>query len=172
MSKVADELFDVVDAQDRVIRQERRGVVHRDGLLHRAVHLLVFNGAEEVFLQKRSMVKDVAPGLWDSSASGHLDAGEDYGPAVVREAREEIGIELKSVPREVLKIEACAETGNEFVRVYYAHSEGPFVLHPEEIERGEWFTVERLDTMVREAGDEFAPSFLYIWGLLKKAKLR
>jgi hypothetical protein len=52
---------------------------------HRAVHILVFNARGQVFLQKRSLKKDLHPGVWDSSTSGHLDTGEDYD--AVRGAR-------------------------------------------------------------------------------------
>ena len=74
-----DEIFDIVNERDEVIDQRTRGEVHREKLLHRAVHVLVFNARGEVFLQKRSLKKDSHPGAWDSSASGHLDSGEGYG---------------------------------------------------------------------------------------------
>jgi isopentenyldiphosphate isomerase len=90
MADNPDELFDVVDANDRVIGQEKRGVVHATGLLHRAVHILVQRGNGDIFLQKRSMEKDSHPGCWDSSSSGHLDSGEGYDKAAVRELREEL----------------------------------------------------------------------------------
>jgi isopentenyldiphosphate isomerase len=54
-----------------VVGQNTRREVHARGLWHRAVHVLVFNARGEVFLQKRSMKKDIAAGKWDSSASGH-----------------------------------------------------------------------------------------------------
>ena len=82
-----EEVFDVVNERDEVIGQNTRRQVHRLGLMHRAVHVLVFNAGGQVFLQKRSMLKDRQPGLWDSSASGHVDAGEDYDTCVVREVR-------------------------------------------------------------------------------------
>ena len=75
---MSEEIFDVVNERDEVIGQQPRSEVHRLGLMHRAVHVLVFNAAGQVFLQKRSMKKDRQPGLWDSSASGHMDTGEDY----------------------------------------------------------------------------------------------
>ena len=73
-----DEIFDVVDEEDRVIGQLSRGVIHRQQLRHRASHILVFNTSGELFLQKRSMKKECCPGLWDSSVAGHLDQGESY----------------------------------------------------------------------------------------------
>ena len=75
---MSEEIFDVVNEQDQVVGQKPRSEVHRLGLLHRAAHILVFNCRGEVFLQKRSLTKDRQPGLWDSSASGHVDSGESY----------------------------------------------------------------------------------------------
>ena len=72
------ELFDVVDSEDRVIGQATRREVHTKGLFHRSVHIWVFNSRGELFLQKRVMTKDENPGYWDSSAAGHLNAGEGY----------------------------------------------------------------------------------------------
>lgn len=158
-----DEWFDVVDGEDRVVGRERRAEVHRKKLLHRAVHLFVFNRAGHIFLQKRSMSKDVAPGRWDSSCSGHLDAGEDYDAAVVREAFEEIGMKLESVPERVRYFKAGPGTGMEFVWLYKAESEGPFSLHPEEIETGAWFSPGSVDRWIEERPKELAGSFRYIW---------
>ena len=80
-----------------------RSEVHRLGLLHRAVHVLVFNSRGEIFLQKRSMTKDREPGKWDSSSSGHVDSGEDYDACAVRELREEIGLIVPKTPRTVVQ---------------------------------------------------------------------
>src|SRR2546426_11178507 len=137
-----EEIFDVVNEQDEVIGRQTRSEVHRLGLQHRAVHVLVFNSRGEVFLQKRSMTKDRQPGLWDSSASGHLECGEVYDACALREMREEIGLHLKGPPRRLFKLAASPETDQEHVWIYYCEAEGPLQLHPEEIERGDWFTPE------------------------------
>jgi isopentenyldiphosphate isomerase len=113
-----DEIFDIVNDQDEVIGRLPRFQVHRDSLKHRAVHVLVFNKRGEIFLQKRSRKKDCFPGAWDSSASGHLDSGEDYDACAVRELREEIGLSIGAPPNRLFKIAACPETGHEFVWVY------------------------------------------------------
>src|SRR5215469_2474992 len=115
---MSDEIFDIVNERDEVIGQKARRLVHRDGDKHRAVHVLVFNSRGEIFLQKRSMKKDTFPGAWDSSASGHLDTGEDYDSCAVRELREELGFETPRPPERLLRIEACEGTGMEFVWVY------------------------------------------------------
>jgi len=160
---MGDEIFDIVDEHDRVIGRETRREVHRRGLKHRAAHILVFNQRGDVFLQKRSQTKDTAPGLWDSSASGHLDCGEDYDACAVRELREEIGLCVTGCPERLFKIDACDRTGQEFVWVYRCHGEGPFTLHPDEIEGGGWFSIDAVTEWIRQKPQEFAPAFVLVW---------
>ena len=160
---MSEEIFDVVNERDEVIGQKSRSEVHRLGLMHRAVHVLVFNARGQVFLQKRSMTKDRQPGLWDSSASGHVDAGEDYEACAVRELREEIGLHLTTAPERLFKLAASAETDQEHVWVYRCEAEGPFRLHPEEIERGDWFAPEAVTRWMAEHPEEIARALLVIW---------
>src|SRR6266540_45425 len=151
-----EEIFDVVNERDEVIDRQRRGEVHRLALRHRATHVLVFNSRGEVFLQKRSMQKDRQPGLWDSSASGHLNSGEDYDACAVRELREEIGLAVAQPLERLFKVDARPETGQEFVWVYRCLNEGPFHLNAEEIERGGWFTPEAVTRWMAERPEDFA----------------
>jgi isopentenyldiphosphate isomerase len=160
---MSEEIFDVVNEYDEVVGHKPRGEVHRLGLMHRAVHVLVFNARGEVFLQKRSMSKDRQPGLWDSSASGHVDTGETYDACAVRELQEEIGLRLSGAPKRLFKLPASIETDQEHVWIYRCGAEGPFVLHPEEIERGGWFAVEAINHWMKEKPEEFASALLAIW---------
>jgi isopentenyl-diphosphate delta-isomerase len=160
---MAEEIFDIVNERDEVIGQAPRKEVHARGLWHRAVHVLVFNARGQVFLQKRSMKKDSAPGKWDSSSSGHLDTGEEYDACAVREVREEIGLHLAGPPQRLFKVDACRETGWEFCWIYQARSEGPFTLHPEEIEAGDWFASEAVTKWVAEEPGDFARAFVLVW---------
>ena len=160
---MAEEIFDVVDERDEVIGQRPRSEIHRLKLNHRAVHVLVFNSRGELFLQKRSMKKDCFPGVWDSSASGHLSAGESYDACCSRELREEIGLEPATPPERLFKVAARPETGHEFVWVYRCVADGPFTLDPEEIDGGDWFALPALDRWVSEKPGEFASGFIWIW---------
>jgi isopentenyl-diphosphate delta-isomerase type 1 len=158
-----EEIFDVVNDRDEVIGQKPRSEIHRLKLKHRAVHVLVFNSKGELFLQKRSMKKDCFPGAWDSSASGHLEAGESYDACAVRELKEELGLTIAQVPERQFKIDARAETGWEFVWIYRCAAEGPFTLNPDEIETGEWFSPAKLSRWLAEKPEVFAGAVPLIW---------
>jgi len=166
---MSEEIFDVVNDRDEVIDRRPRSEVHRLGLLHRAVHVLVFNSRGQIFLQKRSMKKDRQPGLWDSSASGHLDSGEDYDACAVRELGEEIGLKISRPPERVLRLRASPETDQEFVWVYRCAAEGPFALHPDEIETGGWFDAEDVTRWIAGRPGELASAFVLIWKTLSTA---
>jgi isopentenyldiphosphate isomerase len=157
------EIFDVVNERDEVIGSQLRSEVHRLGLMHRAVHVLVFSSSGRIFLQKRSLTKDRQPGVWDSSASGHVDSGEDYDACAVRELREEIGLQLNAPPQRLFKLSASGETDQEHVWVYRCEADGPLVLNREEIERGDWFGPNEISRWMAEKPREFAPALLLIW---------
>ena len=96
------------------------------------------------------MSKDTFPGCWDSSCSGHVDAGEDYVAAARRELGEELGWHDASLPlRPVLKLRAAPETGYEFIQIFaMGPLSGPFTLHPEEITEGRWIVPGELDILI------------------------
>ena len=159
------EMFDVVDEGDNVIATRPRSEVHEKNLLHRAVHILVFNRQGELLLQKRSAWKDREPSKWDSSAAGHLEPGETYEAGAVRETCEELGIRPKLTP--LGKIRACSNTGQEFVEVFTAEHEGPLVLPPSEIEDALFLPLEEIGTWLTARPQDFAPGFWEVWKKLR-----
>ena len=157
-----DELFDVVDEQDRVLRQATRAEVHEHGLIHRAVHILVFNKNRDCLLQKRSMLKDRHPGVWDSSAAGHLDAGEDYETAARRELAEELGItDAPLIPLGVLP--PSPDTGMEHVALYAARYDGRVHFPAAEISAVQPFPADLIDSWLSRRPQDFASSFALCW---------
>lgn len=159
-----DEVFDVVDKQDIVQRQASRDDVHKLKLCHRAVHGFVFDKKGNLLLQRRSRLKDMNPGLWDSSVAGHLNAGENYADAILRELEEEMGIIPEDKPRRLLKIHACEETNWEFVELYEVKYEGGKVRFPAaEVEGALWFPVSEVNAWVAANPADFANGFLRCW---------
>lgn len=161
--QVPEELFDVVNTRDEVIGTERRSVVHRKQLMHRAIHVFVFNASGQLYLQKRSLTKDSSPGKWVSSCSGHVDSGEDYDSAALRELGEELGLFDPAEFMRVFKEPSCNQTGQEFVWVYHSKSEGPFRLDPDESSEGRWVNLDELNGWIQSRPFDFAPSFIHLW---------
>ena len=156
-SQVSEEIFDVCDADDRVIGQAPRSHVHARGLLHRAAHVFVFNSRDELLVQVRSAAKDEFPLCYTSSASGHLSAGEDYLESAQRELEEEIGI---SAPLVFLgKFPACEGMAWEHTVLYKAFSDATAIPDPVEVAEILKFTVPDLLRHLKEQPERFSPPF-------------
>ncbi len=158
-----EEIFDVCDAQDRVIGQASRDEVHARGLLHRAVHIWVFRSDGRLLIHLRSATKDEYPGCYTSSASGHVDAGETYDAAAIRELREELDVEAPL--RWLVQLPAGAETANEHTVLYRCETDAAVTPDPGEIEQIEWWTIDEIATMIERHPDQFTPPFraLFTW---------
>jgi 16S rRNA (adenine1518-N6/adenine1519-N6)-dimethyltransferase len=158
---IENERFPVVDKNDRILRFARRSDVHGNNLRHRAVHILIFDQAGEVYLQQRSRWKDRHPLKWDSSAAGHVVGGEGYEETARRELEEELGI---NVPLEkLLKLPASARTDEEFVRLYRGETRGKPIVNRSEIETGAFFPPAIIDGWVSARPEDFAPGFMECW---------
>ena len=155
-----EEVFDVVDENDRIIGSKGREEVHVNNLLHRAVHIWLFNERGELFLQKRSPWKQNHPDLWCSSTAGHVDSGESYEEAAHREMLEEIGVD--SLLTKIWKIEATPQTGQEFLEVFVGRTEGPFRFAPGEVETGSFFPIAQIRNWLECTPEEFTPIFRMI----------
>ncbi|HHZ71213.1 MAG TPA: NUDIX domain-containing protein [Methylococcaceae bacterium] len=153
----------VVDEQDKVIEIRDRDEIHRLGLRHRAVHILIFNQKQELFLQKRSHKKDINAGLWDSSAAGHVDAGEEYKDCITREVHEELGVTLNTPPELLFKLSPSYENGMEFIHVYCCQHNGPFMLCRDEIDQGQWVSSAKISQLVAENAPHLTATFKSIW---------
>lgn len=169
-----DEIFDIVNERDEPVGRATRREVHTRGLWHRATHVVVEDARGRVFLQKRSMGKDTAPGRWDSACSGHVDSGETYEAAAVRELREEIGIDVvplggANALETLFTLTPCEANGWEFLRVFRLKSRGPFefTLNAAEIERGEWWDKPALFRALAERPKDFTNALRMLWEKLR-----
>jgi 16S rRNA (adenine1518-N6/adenine1519-N6)-dimethyltransferase len=160
------ESFPVVNEHDQVLGTAPRSQVHANNLLHRAVHVLVFNSAGEVFLQLRSRGKDRHPLAWDSSAAGHVEGREQYDETAARELREELGIEIPL--EKVAKLPASERTGYEFICLYRGAHDGELRPNPSEIEAGRFFPRSIVDGWIKARPQEFAPGFVECWKIWRE----
>ena len=160
-----EDIFDIVNEQDQVIGKAPRSVIHQKGHLHRAAHMLIYNQQGQILLQLRSSTKDRHPNKWDSSASGHVDTGEDYLTAAKRETEEELGLSPVPTLIEMAYITVAPETDQEFIKLYIGSSNGPFSPCPNEIQKIEWFSPEQIIHLIENEKESCAPAFAYLWEL-------
>ena len=165
---VSEELLDVVNEDDEIIGVKSRGEIHALGLMHRSAHILVFNKNHDLFIQKRSMSKDNLPGLWDSSAAGHVDSGEDYHSCAIRELEEELGIAVTTSLEQLFRLQASTITDMEHCIVYRTINEGPFELQPEEIDEGAWIGSGEMDRRTREEDPTMTLVLRFIWNKFRQ----
>ncbi len=129
-----EELIEVVTEKGEVIKVVPRSEIHGNPtLLHKVVHVLVFNSRDELLLQKRSMSKDVAPGKWDTSVGGHVNAGETIEEAVMREMEEELGIH-EAVPEYLYSYIHSNPFETELVYTYKSVNDGKIHYQQDEID--------------------------------------
>ncbi len=163
-----NERFPVVDNNDRILHYASRSDVHGNNLRHRAVHILIFSQAGEVYLQQRARWKDRHPLKWDSSAAGHVNARESYDETARRELNEELGV---TVPLEkISKLPASERTDQEFVWVYRGEVSGNLVPNRTEIESGAFFPQTIIDSWIAARPDDFAPGFIECWKVYRRKK--
>lgn len=145
------EIFPVVDTDGNVIGRATRGECHSGSmLLHPVVHLHVIDHNGRVFLQRRSMNKDIQPGRWDTAVGGHIDWGETVSDALYRECREELGI----VPDGALKLATYIfesdrerELINAFGIVVDADAFNP-VVDPVEIDEARFWSIDEINNSI------------------------
>jgi len=163
-----EEMLDIVNEFDEIIGQGTRADIHLHKRMHRATHIILTNSERQIFMQLRSMRKDANAGLWDSSAAGHVDAGESYRACAARELKEELGIQVEGKQLlEIGRLPPAIEYGNEFVRIYVTQFNDPITLEAGEIDDGRWQSFAELDQWIRDHPHEFAASFLVIWDTIR-----
>jgi 16S rRNA (adenine1518-N6/adenine1519-N6)-dimethyltransferase len=154
---MAEEIFDICNEQDEVVGQLPRSEVHRLHLLHRAVHIWVWNSSGQLLIHRRSASKDEYPGCFTSSASGHLEAGEDYAGAAGRELMEELG--LSGSLQYEARLPGSSRTSFEHTVLYSLQTDVAPRPDPGEIAELIWRWPADLVAEVREHPERFTPPF-------------
>ncbi|HBI13956.1 MAG TPA: NUDIX hydrolase YfcD [Desulfobulbaceae bacterium] len=143
------EFVQIVDENNEEIAGLSRRMMREQNLIHRASYVLVFNSRDELFVQQRSLGKDIYPGSFDIAAGGVVKAGESYEESAERELAEEFGVHGVSL---LPCFDHYFEDENNRVwgRVFRCRHDGPFILQPEEVTGGRFMTLDRIMALSRE----------------------
>jgi isopentenyldiphosphate isomerase len=156
---ISPEFVQIVDENNVEIAVMSRRLMREQNLIHRASYVLVFNDRDELFVQQRTVSKDIYPGFHDVAAGGVVVAGESYEESAQRELAEELGV--RDVP-----LRSCFdhyfedERNRVWGRVFRCRHEGPFTLQPEEVAGGRFMTLDRIMALSQQ--EPFTPDGIEI----------
>ena len=163
------EYFPIVEPNGLVIGRSSREYCHGGAKpLHPVIHIHIIDRFSRIYLQKRSMKKDIQPGKWDTAVGGHVSYGESIVEAVYREAYEELRLmEFNPIHIETYQFESSVE--KEMVSIFAAV--GSYELTPDldEVDEGRWWPVEEIDASIGKG--VFTPNFESEFQMIRKQLL-
>ncbi len=149
-----DEIYDVVDEDDNVIGKATREEVHKNNkLIHRSIMFFIFDKKGRIFVNQRTKNKEFYPEYWSLTFGGHVNSGETYEEAVIREAKEEAGIEEKPFFMGTLKVRLPQESENS--KVFGFITDKKLKLDPFEIKQGKFMTMGGVEEKLKK--EKFLP---------------
>lgn len=152
------EMIDEYNKLGQKIGVVDKEIAHRDGLWHKAIHVWIVNDKDEVLLQYRCAEKKLYPNMWDTSFAGHIGTGESSIEAVIREGKEELGIDVDLDKLELLitsveKVRFRKIVSNEFIDVYMLRQNvdlDKIVLQKEEVSNAKYVSMDEFFKIVEE----------------------
>lgn len=154
-----EETFDVLDSHGGFTGQTAtRNICHSQSLWHRAIVVFIIStDGKKVLLQKRSQNKRLWPGLWDVAVGGHVDAGEFGYQAAIREAKEELGLDLQ--PQALIHIGSSISENidnniinrhfNDYFVTYLDLDPTKVILQSEEVAGVKWVSVPEFEAFLK-----------------------
>ncbi len=166
---VAGEWFPIILPTGLVVGRSTREYCHGgEKPLHPVIHIHIIDRYSRLYMQKRSMHKDIQPGKWDTAVGGHVSYGESILEALYREAAEELGFsEFNPIFLEAYEFESPVE--KEMVSVFAVV--GSYELHPDldEVQEGRWWDIADIDANIGK--EIFTPNFETEFKMIRKSLL-
>lgn len=150
-----------VDAANRIVGEARRGDVLPRALNFRTVHVLLFDGAGRLLLQRLPADHRRSPGRLGSSVAGYVLVGESYAEAARRKTADELGLTGSLDYRDTLAM--TDQDSRKFVGVFTGTVDGPVRADPAQIAELVWLDVDTVESMLRDRPDRFTPTFRVVF---------
>ena len=160
------EIYSVVDEDDKVIGKATRKEVHVKKLIHRSVMFFIFDKKGRILVTQRTKNKEFYKEYWSIALGGHVNAGETYDEAVVREVKEEANIDEKPFFMGSFKLRLPTESEN--ARVYGFVTDKKPKLDPFEVKKGMFLTMEEMKEKIKK--EKFLPETKDLLKILRKFK--
>lgn len=152
-----EEWLPLVNDKGEVTGKAPRSVCHENkDLLHPVVHLHVINNKGEIYLQKRPAHKTIQPNKWDTAVGGHIEFGETVEQSLIREAKEEIGIQ-DFTPQLISTYVWKSDVESEYVFCFSTFYNGDFNISDEELADGRYWSKKEIERTLKKS--IFTPNF-------------
>ncbi len=154
------EFLDIVDKDDNVIGKAAKDDIYKKMLCHRIAHVLIFDDKGKMILQKRSDKVSFCPDHWSTAVGGHVQTGETYQEAALREYQEELGVksDLEFIGKDFYDV---PNVPKKFLATFKTQFNGVFNPDPEAVSAVEAFDIEGIRKMI-ESGEKFHPELIFI----------
>jgi isopentenyl-diphosphate Delta-isomerase len=163
---MSEEHFETFTESGEPLGLAPRSRVHAEGLWHKSAQVFLFNGAGDLYLQRRAADKDICPDLWDQSAAEHLTPGETYLEGALRGLKEELGVTdviLESLGNPFhgrLDQDALGVHDYEMQQAFRGAWTGPVRPDPTEVAEIRIVDLAELTRWIRRSPEDFTPWFL------------
>nr|MDO8081962.1 isopentenyl-diphosphate Delta-isomerase [Candidatus Freyarchaeota archaeon] len=157
-----NEMVILVDETDKEIGTEEKMKTHKEGKLHRAFSIFIFNSKGEMLLQKRAKSKYHSGGLWSNTCCSHPRPGEDVEQAAHRRLIEEMGFDCDLHESFDFVYRANLDhdlTEYEFDHVFIGKYDGEIKLNPEEAEDFKWVSMDAIKENVKKHPEKYTVWF-------------
>jgi len=152
----------LVNDEDKPIGTDEKLKVHKEGKLHRAFSIYIFNDKDEMLLQQRALGKYHSAGKWSCSCCGHPRPGELTQQAAERRLNEEFGIKAKLKEITSFIYKASLDKGlqeNEFLYIFTGCFEGDIAPDPIEIMNFRWMSLDKINDDIKKNPDKYSEWF-------------
>ncbi len=161
----------LVNEKDEEIGMMEKMEAHRKAVLHRAFSIFIFNGKNELMLQRRALEKYHSPGLWSNTCCSHPRKGENVVAAGHRRLMEEMGFdcEIRQIFSFIYKAELDkGMTEHELDHVLIGKCESHPEINKEEVHDWKWISLFELDKDMSENPEDYTVWFKTIWNRVRK----
>jgi len=160
----------LVDKNNRKIGEEEKIKAHKEGKLHRAFSIFIFNSKGELLIQQRANSKYHSGGLWSNTVCSHPRLGESLIKSAHRRLKEEMGFDCELKKLFCFIYKAKFENGlteNEYDCVFIGKFDGEPEPNLEEVSNYKWINIKNLKKDIKKNPDKYA-----IWFKIALKKIK